>query len=250
MRALAALVAVLVVGILTGCGNGDRAAGTLAVPGAPSPGQSSFEARCAALPAAAPEATALPITPTVDETRSLGELTLMYERASPLHRTMGLTQSRLAYASTLDASGLREGARVCMRVKVHVAVEATPLTVYLAREIAADPCLRHAVHEHEMRHVAAYDAFLREAPGRLVARLAAADVGRVRHAGDADALQQDAAREIATIVSEAEASDHDRLTALQAVIDTPEEYARVSDLCATTPLPAAPDGMRGPADRR
>ena len=30
MRALAALVAVLVVGILTGCGNGDRAAGTLA----------------------------------------------------------------------------------------------------------------------------------------------------------------------------------------------------------------------------
>ena len=142
---------------------------------------------------AAPEVTVDPVVPVLDESRSLAELTAMYERASPLHRTLGLTQSRLSYAASLEAAGLSDGGRVCMRVRVAIEVSAAPVTVFIAREVAADPCRRAAVHDHEMRHAQIHATFLEEARTRLLASLVARDVGRVRFAADAGSLQQEAA---------------------------------------------------------
>jgi hypothetical protein len=137
-----------------------------------------------------------------------------------------------------------------MRVKVRVTVAMAPMTVFIAREVAGDPCRRAAVTAHEMEHVAIHAAFLREAPARLAARLTAADVGRVRHAADPVALQQDAAREVGDIVAEAEAADRAALALRQASLDTPAEYARVSALCDTARVAVPTDGVRARSDRR
>lgn len=211
----------------------------------------AFAARCAALPAVAPEVSANPVAPRFDDTRSLAQLTAMYERASDLHETMGLTQTELGYATRLAANGLRDGDRgVCMRVAVGVTIALSPMTVFVAREVAADPCRHAAVRSHEMRHVDVHAAFLRDAPDRLAARLVAADVGRVRHAANALALQEEAAAEVAAILAAAQDVDRAHLAAMQREVDTPAEYARVSALCDTASVPVRADGERARADRR
>lgn len=211
----------------------------------------AFALRCAALPAAQPEAAAVPATPLFDDTRSLAELTDMYERATGQHQTMGLTQTHLAYSTRLAANGMRDGERsVCMRVKVQVDITLAPMTVFVARELAGDPCRHAAVLGHEMRHVEVHAAFLRDAADRLAARLLAADTGRVRHAASPQSLQDDAAGEIAAIVGAAQDEDRALLAELHRTIDTPEEYARVSGLCDTASVPIRPDEMRAGSDRR
>lgn len=250
MRAGSLLLAVVAAVAATGC---DRPPpGVAAVPGntreARLPG--AFATRCAALPLAPPEASADPILPQFDETRSLADLTAMYERAAAHHQTLGLTHARLAYLTRLAANGLQDGDRACMRVKVRVQVTMESATVFIAREIAADPCRRGAVRDHEMRHVEAHAAFLREAPDRLLALLDAADVGRVRHGADPEAIQQEAMREVSDIVTRAEATDRAGLAAMQAAIDTPDEYARATRSCDAAVVAVPADGLRGPADRR
>ena len=246
MRASTALLTLLAVALASaGCG---PSAGP--GPGAAAGARPSLEPRCEALGVAAPEVTADAVVPVLDESRSLAELTAMYERASPLHRTLGLTQSRLSYAASLEATGLSEGARVCMRVRVAIEVSASPVTVFIAREVAADPCRRAAVLDHEMRHAQIHATFLEDARTRLLAALLARDVGRLRFATDAGSLQQDAAAEVSAIVAAAEADDRSRLSTLQSAIDTTEEYARVGELCDTALVAVPPDRPRDRTDRR
>lgn len=249
MRAPPPALALLAVALaVAGCDRGAVPAGPAS--NAAADARSTFDSRCAALGVAAPAVTAEPIVPLLDETRSLAELTALYERASPLHRTMGLTQSRLSYASSLEAAGLADSARVCMRVRVAIEVSASPVTVFIAREIAADPCRRAAVHDHEMRHVAIHATFLEDARARLLESLVAQDVGRLRFAADADSLQRDAAAEVSALLAAVEAADRDLLSTLQSAIDTPEEYARVGELCDTALVAVPPDRARPPTDRR
>ena len=217
----------------------------------------AFAARCETLPPAPPAVTAEPVAPRFDESRSLADLTGMYERATPGHETLGLTHAELGYASSLAARGLRDGSRACMRVKVDVRMSMAPVIVFMAREIAADPCRREAVLAHEMRHVEVHAGFLRDAPDRLLALLDAADTGRVRIGADAEIIQQDAAREVSAIVAAAEATDRATLAALQTAVDTPEEYAQVSGKggrsngsCDTTGVAVPVDGARDASDRR
>lgn len=233
----------------SGC-DGDGARERTAQVARVSSGPQDFAARCAGLPDAAPSVTAQPIDVRFDETRSLAELTALYARAAPHHATLGLTHAQLAYATSLVANGLRQGREVCMRVRVQVEVSLAPMIVYIAREIATDPCRREAVREHELRHVEEHAAFLREAPERLHSVLAAAHVDRVRTASDAETIQADAAREVRAIVAAAEATDRSLLAARQAAVDTPEAYAGVGSGCAPMPLDPRADGGRDSPDRR
>jgi len=239
MRAALFLLALAAVLAMPGCDRPPAPAGHASGGSHGAPGSEAFAARCAALPPALPEVAADPIAPQFDESRSLAELTAMYERATAHHETLGLTHAQLGYASALAANGFQDGGRACLRVQVRVQVSLAPVTVFIARELAADPCHREAVREHELRHVDVHAEFLREAPARLLALLAAADVGRVRHGTDPEAIQQEAAREVRDIVAQAETTDRDTLAAMQAAIDTPEEYERVSP-------PGRPKGERTP----
>lgn len=250
MRVGGLLLVVVAALVTAGC---DRSPpGTAGAPGRA--GQAgvagALAARCAALPPAPPEVDAIPLLPQLDQTRSLAELTAMYERATANHETLGLTHAQLTYASELAANGFQEDGRACMRVKVRVQVSMAPATVFIAREVAADPCRREAVREHEMKHVTVHDGFLRGTPSRLLALLDAADVGRTRHGADPGTIQQEAMREVKDIVAQAEAADRVSLAAMQAAVDTPEEYARVAASCGGTFVAVPPDGLRGPTDHR
>lgn len=235
---------------MAGCDRSPSPAGTPSGGGREAAANDAFATRCAALPPAPPDVTAEPIVPRLEKTRTLAELTAMYERATAYHETLGLTHAQLAYSSALAANGFQDGGRACMRVKVDVQISMAPTTVFIAREIAGDPCRGGAVREHETKHVDVHATFLHEAPARLLALLAAADVGRVRHGADPGTIQQEAMREVRAIVAQAEATDRVRLAAMQAAIDTPEEYARVTGSCDTAVVAVPTDGLRKPSDRR
>src|SRR5581483_11386096 len=124
----------------------------------------SFEARCEALPPARFDVVAAPVTFTEDYSQSLRTLTARHDGAQIHHRTVGLTEGRLAYESTLETKGLedRPGGRVCARPSVRVVFSASPMVVFVARELADDGCKRAMIREHEMKHVAVYRDYLKE----------------------------------------------------------------------------------------
>src|SRR5581483_10630606 len=76
----------------------------------------SFEARCEALPPARFDVVAAPVTFTEDYSQSLRTLTARHDGAQIHHRTVGLTEGRLAYESTLETKGLEDRAGGFARV--------------------------------------------------------------------------------------------------------------------------------------
>ena len=75
----------------------------------------TFETRCKDLPAIPPEVVAAPLAVTEDTSRSRTDLTGANAHANLRHQTMGLTQTTVGYATTVDAEGLtdRAGASAC-----------------------------------------------------------------------------------------------------------------------------------------
>jgi hypothetical protein len=114
---------------------------------------------------------------------------------------------------------------------MRVELSATPMTVYIGREIAADACRDAAALEHELKHVAVY----RDALPRI-----AADVRAALHAAYGSRVlyyrnRAEAQRETQAAVGAQLGPMLDRIAreikARQRAIDSPEEYARVSAAC-------------------
>jgi hypothetical protein len=223
MRAALVAVVILLSSWLAGCDRRPADAGGAA-----------FEERCQALPGVAPTVVALPIAPHHDESRSLAELTGMFDRARPAHATMGLTQARIGFQNAIDVKGLKEpgGRRVCVRAQIRVEMFMQPVTVFIAHEVARDECRRAAVREHEMKHVAVYEAYMRDAVARLAHALPDALPERVHYAADAATAQAELARALSAYLERFQAQDSDEIAARQAEVDSPAEYARVAAACA------------------
>lgn len=227
MRTRIAVVTMMIAiaGILAAC---DVAPG-----GSPLAAAPSFDAKCAKLPPSRFEVVAIPIRVAFDRTRSQGDLTAMYEQATKRHLTMGLTQARVGHRATIAVDGLQEGgsARVCMRADVRVELAMEPLTVFIARELEADPCRHAAVREHEMHHVAVYEAVLAASPDALQRALEAALGGRTFAGASTAAVQADVAAAVARRLDAFLDATGQAIRERQAAVDTPEEYARVSAAC-------------------
>lgn len=193
----------------------------------------SFEARCTRLPQPHYEVLALPITFTEDLTQSLRSLSSMHEAAQLNHRTVGLTQARLSYESTLEGKGIEErwGGRVCARPHVRVVFSAAPMTVYVARELAADDCRRELIREHEMRHVAVYRTYLAEIVERARRELPAVFGAEPIYSASAYESQEQLRVRLQTFMHSFMQVGYAELRARQAQIDTPEEYVRLGRAC-------------------
>ncbi len=100
-----------------------------------------------------------------------------------------------------------------------------------AHEVARDECRRAAVREHEMKHVAVYEAYMRDAVARLARTLPEALPERVHYAADAAAAQADLARALSAFLEQFQAQDSDDIAMRQAEVDSPSEYARVAAAC-------------------
>lgn len=200
---------------------------------APPARAASFDAHCAALPPSRFDVVAIPIRVAFDRTLSQRQLTAMYDRATAQHLTMGLTQARIGHRAAIEVDGVQEpgGARVCMRTTVRVELVMEPLTVFIARELEADPCRQAAVREHELRHVAVYEAALAAGPATLAAALESAFGGRTFGGPSVAVVEAQVETAVTRHLDAYLDATGKALRSRQAAVDTPEEYARVSAGC-------------------
>ena len=197
----------------------------------------SFEARCQRIPAAPPEVLAIPLALALDYTRSEPELTRLHAGAASPHRTMGLTLTRLGHDAEIDFIGVNDPARgrTCFRTQVRVELFMRPLTVYVAREAADDPCLRTVIHEHELKHVAVYDAYLQEAADGLAREIPAELGNEVRYTDDEAGARRDVEVRVRRYLADRLEQSGRELEVRQRSVDSPEEYARIAAACRAQP---------------
>jgi hypothetical protein len=197
----------------------------------------SFEARCQRVPAVPPEVVAVPLAIAEDHTRSESELTRLHAGDASPHRTMGLTLTRLGHEAAIEFTGVTDRARgrTCFRTQVRVELFMRPLTVYVAREAADDPCLRAVIHEHEMKHVAVYDAYLQEAADGLAQALPAELGNEIRYTDDEARARQDVETRVKQYLSDRLQQGGRELAMRQRSVDSPEEYARIAAACRAQP---------------
>jgi hypothetical protein len=193
----------------------------------------SFDDRCARLPSAGVHVSLLPFTVVENTTTPFATLTRMSDEPTATHRTIGLTHASFAHRSSIEVKGLEDRAshRACVRPHVNVELSLRPMTVYIAREYASDDCRSRTIREHEQRHVEVYAGYAREAVATLNEQLAAI-VGKQPHfaytVGDA---QQTLDHRIGTQLDAFMRESRKVIAERQALVDTPEEYARVSTAC-------------------
>ncbi len=94
-----------------------------------------------------------PGTPIVDESKAARDLERTNGRASASLQ-LGVTRATTQRAVRV----LLEERSRCWRPKVLIQVSVQPIVVELASELRADACLRAYILDHEMQHVALYNA--------------------------------------------------------------------------------------------
>ncbi len=123
--------------------------------------------------------------------------------------------------------------RACVRPRVRVELFIRPMTVYVASEYAADPCRARTIREHEQRHVDVYAGYAREAVVGLTNRLNEVIGAAPHYATTVGEAQHNLDRKIDATLEAFMRESERTLAKRQAQVDTPEEYARVTNACLT-----------------
>lgn len=172
--------------------------------------------------------TPAPINERVDLSRSSAELTAM-GAATAGHQVLGLAQTQLKWGVSYSSRGLtrRLGGRHCMRPDIEVKLAFDPMTILVAREQTEGSCAFNITMDHERKHVRIYERFLSRVAPQIEAELRSRIGNRILYfASEAEAEQH-----VQTSLKEYLAPMVDKsmqeVTALQAAIDTPEEYFRL-----------------------
>lgn len=154
-------------------------------------------------------------------------------RARPGQQVLGLTRGNatLRFASNTPAIVDAVGRWECVSPQIVLTYGFSPLTVYVAREFPPGSCAHKEIHEHEMRHVQAYQKHVadieKNVADTLNARFATGGPWRGA-AGQAAARLQDELNERWLPYVQRELR---KVDTAQALIDTPEEYDRVANAC-------------------
>ena len=223
---LALTALVCAAAVIAGCDSAKSAAARA--------GLSGFEARCeASLPAARIEVVTIPVVYRTDRTLSWRELTSMSgDRTSEL-RAVGLTTAQIGHNASVESTGIeneRDG-RICVRPSIRVELSATPMTVYIGREIAGDPCRDAAALEHELKHVAVYKDELARIAVDARKQLAGAYDNRILYYRNRAEAERGIHAALAAELKPMLEDSGRRIKERQQAIDTPAEYARVSSTC-------------------
>ena len=124
----------------------------------------------------------------------------------------------------------RDG-RVCVRPSIGVELSATPMTVYIGREIAGDSCRDAAALEHELKHVAVYKDELARIAVDARKQLAGAYDNRILYYRSRAEAERGIHAALAAELKPMLEDSGRRIKERQQAIDTPAEYARVSAAC-------------------
>jgi hypothetical protein len=224
----AALVAAAVVGgLLAGC---DAASSIAARAGL----ATSFEAQCEkSLPPTKIEVVTIPVTWNTDRTRSVAELTRLSGDSGDVNRALGLTTAEIGHQAFVETSGIEDSqtGRSCTRPAIRVELAMTPMTVYVSREFAGDPCREAAIVEHEMKHVMVYKNFLSSIAAEVRDALSREYGNKVFQFRDRADARRDSEKRLSDQLHGLLADNARRVKALQTEVDSPEEYARVASEC-------------------
>lgn len=153
--------------------------------------------------------------------------------ARPGKQVLGLTRGNAIAkfttntASLIDPSGRWE----CASPQITLTFGFTPVTVYVAREFPQGSCAYKEIHEHEMRHFKTYQDHMagieKTLNDTLANRFATAKVWRGPAGQTAAQLQRELDERWLPYVQR----EIQKVEVAQALIDTPEEYERVTNSC-------------------
>ncbi len=117
-----------------------------------------------------------------------------------------------------------------MAPQIKVALIYSPMKVYIGKEFPPDSCAYQEILKHELRHVRVYQEYLPKVEATIRDALKQAFQAKPLYApsGQAQTLLQQKINDGWLAYIQAEM---DKVKALQALIDTPEEYARLGKLC-------------------
>jgi hypothetical protein len=171
---------------------------------------------------------------TLNLTYSYGSLTnIGRELASPGNTVLGLTRGNaIVRFETQIPSYLGRNSRFeCASPQITVFYGFKPMTLYVAREFPPGSCAHKEIYEHEQRHVKTYEDHLAAIEKDIVAtlnqRFATGAPWRGPVGSTTSRIQEELdARWLPYITREIE-----RVKVAQALIDTPEEYARITESC-------------------
>ena len=194
-------------------------------------GSSAFHARCEQ--AAGPTVATLTSADngwSVNNELSTSELTAMKGQGGLV---LGLTRAESHIGIALKGKLLQEtrSGEECIAPKVAVNLHYLPIVIYISDAFAPGSCAYEEILAHEMRHLKAYQAHLPKVEGTvreaLDRRFAAQPVYAPK--GQARALlAQEMDGRWMPFIKHAMA----QVEAVQAAIDSPQEYARLSKVCA------------------
>lgn len=170
----------------------------------------------------------------VDTHYNIKELTFLGSGAAHAgNPVLGLTIGKAVarFSSALPLYVDRSGRWECASPQLTLSLGFSPLTVYVAKEFPAGSCAYNEIYQHEQRHVKAYQAHLATIGKSLNDSLSQRFAGGGPWHGPVNQLRerlQDELKERWLPYIEREIAQVDDA---QALIDTPEEYARVSESC-------------------
>ncbi len=148
-------------------------------------------------------------------------------------QVLGLTRgvSRIGFEigirSVIDPSRQWE----CASPQITLTYGFDPMTVYVAREFPKGSCAFNEIHQHELRHVQTYHDHLASIEKAITATLARRfEIGKP-YRGAVGQTRQMLERELNERWIPYLRNEVERVESLQALIDTPEEYERVSRSC-------------------
>ena len=194
----------------------------------------SFDAVCEArLPPTRITVQTDPVSYGVDHSLSFLQLT---QKGSALvsHGTqvLGLTEANLRTTVTVTARGLgsRVSGRYCMRPEVSVKLTFNPMKVYMGSNEPEGSCGYNITWDHELRHVAAYQAFLPEFATRVERELIE-HFGNTIYKFDSDGEAQRHVDElVGKFLSPMVQNGMQEVRILQRRVDSPLEYARLDQM--------------------
>jgi len=194
----------------------------------------SFETRCEQkLPKTTVDVVTTPIVYATNRDRSYSELTPMSGETRSTVLALGLTTAEISHRASLETAGIEDtkSGRICVRPAIRVELSMTPMTVYVGREVADDPCRAAAILEHEMKHVAVYRQRLDEIGDEVRTALVKTYDNRIfyfstRAEGQRE-MEQALTRQLGALLDD----DARQIKERQRAVDSPEEYARVAAAC-------------------
>jgi hypothetical protein len=168
----------------------------------------------------------------VDNTVSLRQLGQMKRAAAPNSYVLGLTRTESRVSIGAGGTILQDPASgyECVAPRIEVNLFYVPIVIYVGREFAPGSCAYREILAHEMRHLKTYLDHLPKVEVTVRTALARRFEAKPLYApsGQASALLQ---RELNNGWMRFIKGEMEKVEALQAAIDTAQEYGRLGKVC-------------------